>query len=47
MATEDLCYQTISELSKQIAAKKLSPGGTGRRHTWNVPESVNEKLKNR
>ena len=23
--SEDLCYQTITELSKQIAAKKLSP----------------------
>lgn len=44
MATEDLCYQTVSELSKQIAAKKLSPVELTQAYLERA-ESVNEKLK--
>jgi aspartyl-tRNA(Asn)/glutamyl-tRNA(Gln) amidotransferase subunit A len=44
MANEDLCYQTVSELSKQIAAKKLSPVELTQAYLERA-ESVNEKLK--
>src|SRR5437588_11680083 len=42
--SEDLCYQTIAELSKQIAAKKLSPVELTQAYLERA-ESVNEKLK--
>ncbi len=44
MASEDLCYQTIAELSKLIASKKLSPVELTRAYIERA-ESVNDKLK--
>src|SRR5215471_7308610 len=44
MLSEDLCYQTISELSKQIAAKKLSPVELTQAYLERA-ETVNDKLK--
>jgi aspartyl-tRNA(Asn)/glutamyl-tRNA(Gln) amidotransferase subunit A len=41
--SEDLCYQTITELSKQIAAKKLSPVELTKAYLDRA-ETVNEKL---
>lgn len=42
--SEDLCYQTIGELSKLIAAKKLSPVELTEAYLERA-ETVNEKLK--
>ncbi len=42
--SEDLCYQTISELSRQIASKKLSPVELTQAYLERA-ESINEKLK--
>src|SRR5215468_10138932 len=44
MLSEDLCYQTISELSKQIAAKKLSPVELTHAYLERA-DAVNDKLK--
>src|SRR3954470_7521502 len=42
--SEDLCYQNIVELSKQIAAKKLSPVELTQAYLERA-ESLNDKLK--
>ena len=42
--SEDLCYQTIGELSKQLAAKKLSPVELTRSYLDRAQE-LDEKLK--
>ena len=42
--SEDLCYQTIGELSKQIAAKKLSPVELTQAYLERA-ESINPKLE--
>src|SRR5579884_1572042 len=42
--SEELCYQTVFELSKQIAARKLSPVELTQAYLERA-ESVNEKLK--
>src|SRR5215470_3922388 len=42
--SEDLCYQSVSELSKQIASKKLSPVELTQAYLERA-DSINEKLK--